>query len=137
MPPMPRPGPEASKYWTLPDHVPAGAPRERAIQELAARQHRVVSLAQLMALGLSASAVRSRVAAGKLRRLHRGVYAVGLAPLSLKAIYMAAVLACGPKAVLSHRSAAPATAGCEGHGGDRASVSSRPWPLRPHSSRSP
>jgi predicted transcriptional regulator of viral defense system len=80
--------------------------RERAIQELAAVQHGVVSLAQLRALGLSASAVRNRVALGRLRRLHRGIYAIGLAPPSVKAGYMAAVLACGPQAVLSHRSAA-------------------------------
>ena len=86
--------------------MPSGAKRERAIAELAARQHGVVSLAQLKALGLGASGVRHRVALGKLRRLHRGVYAIGLAPISVKATYMAAVLACGPGAVLSHRSAA-------------------------------
>ena len=109
---MPPAGPETSRYRTHPDQVSAAeqreraAQRERAIQELAARQHRAVSLPQLNALGLSASAVRNRVAAGKLQRLHRGVYAIGLAPISLEATYMAAVLACGPKAVLSHRSAA-------------------------------
>jgi very-short-patch-repair endonuclease/predicted transcriptional regulator of viral defense system len=110
---MPPTGPETSRYRTHPDHAPApdgererAARRERAIQELAARQHRMVSLPQLKALGLTASAVRNRVAAGKLRRVHQAVYAVGLAPLSTEAIYMAAVLACGPKAVLSHRSAA-------------------------------
>ncbi|HEV2875227.1 MAG TPA: type IV toxin-antitoxin system AbiEi family antitoxin domain-containing protein, partial [Thermoleophilaceae bacterium] len=86
--------------------MPNAAQRERAIQELAAAQHGVVSLSQLKALGLSASAVRNRVALGKLRRLHRGVYAIGLAPRSVEATYMAAVLACGPQAVLSHRSAA-------------------------------
>ena len=115
---MPPPGPETSRYRTHPDHVPAvgdperaaqrarAAQRERAIQALAARQHRIVSLPQLKAFALTASAVRNRVAAGKLRRVHHGVYAVGLAPLSIEAIYMAAVLACGAKAVLSHRSAA-------------------------------
>lgn len=46
------------------------------------------------------------MAAGKLQRVHHGVYAVGLAPISIEGTYMAAVLACGPKAVLSHRSAA-------------------------------
>jgi hypothetical protein len=108
---MPPAGPETSRYRTLPDRPPAARRerarlRERAIQELAARQHRVVSLPQLTALGLTPSAVRNRVAAGKLRRVHHGVYAVGLAPISIEATHMAAVLACGPGAALSHRSAA-------------------------------
>jgi very-short-patch-repair endonuclease len=105
---MARPGQETSRYRTHPDQVPGerAAQRERAIQQLAARQHRLVSLPQLKVLGLTASAVRNRVAAGKLQRVHHGVYAVGLAQLSIQGIYMAAVLACGSKAVLSHRSAA-------------------------------
>lgn len=74
--------------------------------ELATAQHGVVALPQLRALGLSPSAVRSRVAAGGLHRVHRGVYAVGHPLLSLEGRWTAAVLACGPKAVLSHRSAA-------------------------------
>lgn len=73
---------------------------------VAQRQHGVVTLAQLVALGLSPSAVRARVRSGRLRRLHRGVYAVtGVTP-GLHLHYMAAVLACGPGAVLSHQSAA-------------------------------
>jgi Protein of unknown function (DUF559)/Transcriptional regulator, AbiEi antitoxin len=105
---MAPPGPETSRYRTHSAQVPGerAAHRERAIQELAGRQHRLVSLPQLKVLGLTASAVRNRVAAGRLRRVHQGVYAVGLAPLSIEGVYMAAVLACGPKAVLSHRSAA-------------------------------
>jgi predicted transcriptional regulator of viral defense system len=108
---MTRRGPETSRYRTHPDHVHEpqrrkGAQRQRAIQDVAARQHRMVSLPQLKALGLTASAVRNWVTGGKLRRVHQGVYAVGLAPISIEGIYMAAVLACGPKAVLSHRSAA-------------------------------
>lgn len=46
------------------------------------------------------------MAVGRLHRVRRGVYAVGAAPLSFEARLMAAVLACGPGAVLSHRSAA-------------------------------
>jgi predicted transcriptional regulator of viral defense system len=110
-------GPETSRYRTHPDQAATAqrdraaqrgraAQRERAIQELAGRQHRIIDLPQLKALGLTASAVRNRVSGGKLQRLHHGVYAVGLAPLSIEGAYMAAVLACGPKAVLSHRSAA-------------------------------
>jgi hypothetical protein len=64
-----------------------------------------VALVQLAALGLGPSGVRSRVAAGRLHRLHRGVYAVHSAPLSDDARVMAAVLASGPGSAASHRSA--------------------------------
>lgn len=80
--------------------------RDRALGRLAARQHGVVALSQLRELGLSASAVRSRVAAGRLHPLHRGVYAVGHPLVTMEGRWLAAVLACGPGAVLSHRSAA-------------------------------
>ena len=74
---------------------------------LAARQHGVVGLDQLRGLGLTASGVRDRVEVGRLHTVHRAVYS--LVPLSLlgrEGRAMAAVLACGPGAVLSHRSAA-------------------------------
>jgi predicted transcriptional regulator of viral defense system len=61
--------------------MPAGEPqfteppgRDHASARLAARQHGVVSRAQLRALGLSDSAVSSRFGAGRLHRVHRGVY---------------------------------------------------------------
>jgi predicted transcriptional regulator of viral defense system len=76
------------------------------IAEIAASQHGVISLTQLRELGLSARAVQNRVAIGKLHRIHRGVYAVGHPVLSKEGRWMAAVLACGPDALLSHRSAA-------------------------------
>jgi predicted transcriptional regulator of viral defense system len=103
---MPALGPKASSYRTESAHVALAAQREREIQALAARQHGVISLPQLQSAGLTASAVRNRVAAGKLQRLHQGVYVVGLAKPSREARYIAAVLACGPGAALSHRSAA-------------------------------
>jgi predicted transcriptional regulator of viral defense system len=81
-------------------------PLDVRIRDLAERQHGVISLPQLQCLGLSARAVRDRVAAGRLTRIHRGVYAVGHGRLTLRGHWMAAVLAYGPKAVLSHRSAA-------------------------------
>jgi hypothetical protein len=94
-------------------HVPAicspqsdGPPRDVQISRLAERQHGVVSLSQLQFFGLSSRAVRDRVAAGRLTRIHRGVYAVGHGRLTLRGYWMAAVLAYGPTAVLSHRSAA-------------------------------
>jgi hypothetical protein len=73
---------------------------------LAERQHGVVSLTQLQSCGLSPSAVRERVAAGRLTRLHRAVYAVGHARLTKRGHWMAAVLAYGTEARLSYRSAA-------------------------------
>jgi len=76
------------------------------VAERAARQWGVVSLADLRACGLSDREVEGRVATGRLFRIHRGVYAVGHANLSLHARFLAAVLACGAGAVLSHYSAA-------------------------------
>ena len=74
---------------------------------LAARQEGVASLAQLVAIGFTASAIHKRASSGRLHRVHQAVYS--LAPpelLSRDGRFMAAVLACGPGAVVSHRSAA-------------------------------
>lgn len=79
---------------------------DHAIAALARVQHGVISRAQLASLGLSPAAIKTRVRAGRLHRLHRGVYAVGHTRLSRSGRFMAAVLACGEGAVLSHRSAA-------------------------------
>jgi Protein of unknown function (DUF559)/Transcriptional regulator, AbiEi antitoxin len=79
---------------------------DRAIARIAERQHGVLSLLQLRALGFGTRAVSARVAAGRLHRVYRGVYAVGHPRLTIKGRWMAAVLACGPGAVLSHRDAA-------------------------------
>ena len=57
-------------------------------------------------MGLSDRTVSAWVAAGRLHRRHRGVYAVGHEALSLEGRWLAAVLASGDGAVLSHRSAA-------------------------------
>jgi very-short-patch-repair endonuclease/predicted transcriptional regulator of viral defense system len=81
-------------------------PRDVRIATLADRQHGVVSVAQLRKLGLEGRAVRQRSARGGLHRVHRGVYAVGRRGLTANGVFMAAVLACGPDATLSHRSAA-------------------------------
>jgi very-short-patch-repair endonuclease len=80
-----------------PDQIAAG---------IASRQHGVVSVRQLHAAGLGKDAIRSRVRGGRLHRVFRGVYAVGHAGLGNEGRWMAAVLACGERAVLSHRSAA-------------------------------
>jgi very-short-patch-repair endonuclease len=77
---------------------------EERIAALAAGQHGVVTHSQLEAAGISRSAIGRRVASGRLRSLHRGVYSV--APFhSDRAPEMAAVFAGGSSAVLSHTSA--------------------------------
>ncbi len=78
----------------------------RAIEEIATRQHGVISAEQLRTLGLKPGAIARRVRRSELIRLHRGVYAVGHRRLTAEARQLAAVLACGPGALLSHRSAA-------------------------------
>jgi very-short-patch-repair endonuclease len=75
------------------------------VAQIAANQHGVVSFAQLTTAGLHKSVISRRARASRLTRIHRGVYAVGHAGLSQEGRWMAAVLACGPTAVLSHRSA--------------------------------
>jgi very-short-patch-repair endonuclease/predicted transcriptional regulator of viral defense system len=79
---------------------------DRAIGTIAERQHGVISRAQLAELGLGRGAIRHRMDVGRLRVVHRGVYTIGHRLLSTDGRWMAAVLACGPGAVLSHRSAA-------------------------------
>jgi very-short-patch-repair endonuclease len=94
----------------VPDESVAGL-RERktpdaAVFRTASRQHGLVTSAQLTVAGLSSSAISQRIAKGRLHRVHRGVYAVGHRSLSQHGRWMAAVLACGPGAVLSHVPAA-------------------------------
>src|SRR3954452_21510460 len=79
---------------------------DRAIVELAGKQHGVVAWWQLRPRGLTRDAIRRRLEAGRLHRVHRGVYAVGHRAVTQRGRWMAAVLACGPGAVLSHRAAA-------------------------------
>jgi hypothetical protein len=81
------------------------SPRAEDIGALAARQHGVVAHRQLANMGLGPSAIQHWLMGGRLHRVHKGVYAVGHPVLSLQGRRMAAVLACGPGAVLSHRDA--------------------------------
>lgn len=96
-------------------------PVDRALADLAGSQHGRVALWQLIELGLTRAAVSKRVAAGRLHRVHPGVYAVGHGGASAGSAYMSAVLACGRGAVLSHRSAA-AHWGLRPSAGDRVDV---------------
>jgi len=81
-------------------------PFSAEVWKLAARQHGVVTRRQLLALGMSRDAVLGRIDAGRLHIVARGVYAVGRPDLSRQGGWLAAVLSCGPEAVLSHGSAA-------------------------------
>jgi very-short-patch-repair endonuclease len=95
------------------------AKADARVAAIAGRQHGVVAIGQLRSLGLSRKAVNHRIEAGRLHRVHRGVYAVGHADLSAEGRRVAAVLAVGggPRgdgvsvlahwgAAVSHRSAA-------------------------------
>ena len=79
----------------------------------------MITHGQLLGLGYSADAIRHRIRSGRLHCLYRGVYAVGRAELTDHGRWMAAVLACGEGAVLSHESAAAL------------------WDLRPHPAGAP
>ena len=74
---------------------------DKFVAQLAARQHGVVAARQLAALGISRNAISARAQAGRLHRVHHGVYAVGHTILTVNGRRMAAVLAAGPGAVLS------------------------------------
>lgn len=80
-------------------------PRDRRLADIGRRQHGVVSIRQLRWVGYSRSSVQRAVEAGRLHRLHHGVFAVGHTNLSLHGRCLAAVLASGPNSLLSHFSA--------------------------------
>jgi very-short-patch-repair endonuclease len=81
---------------------PQSHPPAASIADLAGRQHGVVARRQLLAAGISTDRIKGLLRRGHLHRLHRGVYAVGHAQISQEGRWLAAVLACGPDAVLSH-----------------------------------
>jgi Transcriptional regulator, AbiEi antitoxin len=82
-------------------------PLDRAIGRIADRQYGVISRAQLSELAVERGALEHRMNEGRLRPVHRGVYAiVGPRLLTQRGRWMAAVLACGPGTVVSHFAAA-------------------------------
>jgi very-short-patch-repair endonuclease len=78
----------------------------QSVWQLVRNQHGVIARWQLVALGYSRAAIRQRVESGRLHATWRGAYAVGRPELTREGRWMAAVLACGPDAALSHDSAA-------------------------------
>jgi very-short-patch-repair endonuclease len=81
-------------------------PKTRQVWELVRQQHGVISREQLRRLGFTDDGIKHRIAIGRLYRVRRGVFAVGRPDLTPPGRWMAAVLACGDGAVLSHSSAA-------------------------------
>jgi very-short-patch-repair endonuclease len=81
-------------------------PLDARVAELAEAQYGAVTRQQLRDLGVGDTGIRERVRTRRLHRLHRGVYAVGHSVLPAKGHWMAAVLACGEGAALSHVAAA-------------------------------
>ena len=91
----------------------------REIAQLVQRQQGHVKRTQLLALGLGEDAIDYRLGTADLVWVHSGVYAVGYRRVEPVALAMAAVLAAGPAAVLSHESAL-------------ALFGLRRWPQQPH-----
>jgi very-short-patch-repair endonuclease len=83
-----------------------GQSARHPIWELIEKQHGVITRKQLLELGVSAKQIDRRLASGRLHPLWRGVYAVGRPTITPRGWWLAGVLACGDRAVLSHHSAA-------------------------------
>lgn len=82
-----------------------GVEIDRAVAELASRQHGVFSQAQARSLGVTESMARTRLATGRWERLHASVLRIAGMPASWETSMMAACLA-PSEALASHRSAA-------------------------------
>jgi predicted transcriptional regulator of viral defense system len=80
--------------------------RDGQIARICKAQHGLVTLAQLEAQGLTRQGVHERVVSGRIYPMHQAVYSLTPSVMTQRGKFMAAVLACGPGAVLSHRSAA-------------------------------
>ncbi len=102
----------------------------REVWALARSQHFVLTRAQLLGLGVGTEAIRHRLRCGRLHHVYAGVYAVGRRELSRDGDLMAAVLACGEGAVLSHHSAAELWR-LSPRGGTEVTVPARRTPKRP------
>jgi very-short-patch-repair endonuclease len=98
-----------SRSAGFPVHVraePAAVDRYARVAEIAGRQRGLITHPQLLDAGFSNSAIARALAAGRLHRVHRGVYLIGHAVPPPLALELAALLYCGSTAVLSHTTAA-------------------------------
>jgi very-short-patch-repair endonuclease len=87
-------------------------PQWSEVWALAERQHGVVARRQLAELGANADWIQHRIERRRLHPVLRGVYAIGRPALTQRGRWVAAVLACGPGAALSHRAAGALYAIC-------------------------
>ena len=96
--------------------------REARLARLVRAQHGQFTRAQLVEIGFEANAIDYRLRLGRWHVIHRGVLSIVPRELMTRnAFFMAAVLAGGPGAVLSHRSAA-ALWGMRGASGGRVEI---------------
>jgi hypothetical protein len=82
-----------------------GETPHESVWRLARRQHGVITRAQLLRLGYTRHAIQHRLSTGRLHAIHRGVFVVGRPELDVPGRCLAAVLACGPTALISHQTA--------------------------------
>jgi len=80
--------------------------RDREIARVTAKQRTIASAEQLYARGISKRAIEYRLVSTRLRVVFRGVYTVAPGDLPPLALEQAALLACGERSFISHRSAA-------------------------------
>lgn len=111
--------PSADEGPERPDVRPVAGTLDRRLAARAATTRGIVDLEDTDAVGLSRRAVSRRVAAGRLHRVHPGVFAVGHPGIDARARAVAALKAAGPAALLSHLSAV-------------ALWDLGPWPEAPH-----
>lgn len=99
--------PEVWRFFTA-ERYESAAPRSinHRLAAIAGRQHGVVTVRQLIALGFTANAISRRAENGLFHQVHSGVYAIGHPNLSTEGRFLAAVLAGGVGAALCHESAA-------------------------------
>lgn len=94
-------------------HVRGGEGDDEEIARIATRQHGVVGRRQLLELGVGGCAIDHRLAVGRLRWIHAGVYGVGHEALAFEGRVLAAVMCASPGAAASHMSAAALDGLCE------------------------
>ena len=80
-------------------------PPDLRVSQVAGRQESLITRSQLSQLGITRGAIERRRADGRLHRVHREVFLTGPPPLTPRGRLVAALLACGPAAVISHASA--------------------------------
>jgi hypothetical protein len=98
--------PPAAHNGVDPDVAVRQAWPDRLIEAIATRQRGVVTRSQLVSLGVREGTIDEAQRRGRLRSIHRGVYALGHLALPPFATELATVLAVGEGAYLSHFSAA-------------------------------